>query len=361
MKTLAYVHTVSVLAFFAAGLSGCGQPKTSCGDGTSCSPSTPVITLTLSGPLPPAATVTACHLSACLTAELPSSSAGGAFTLSTRPVVSGAVSGGGQPVLAIDWYGITASTGDTFSVTVNDAAGRALATIAEIATYMSQFTGSGPCGQLCQTLVMTPFTPPQDAGSPPPPNPLVTCRPAAPCPPGWLKYEDTVCSPPGQTGASSCTSNGDNLCYLPCSNDAVCRTAGLTSCGSITFFHGSDAGSQVPVCTGTAQLPLCSADAGTDAGKGGTDAGGAASFFCFRSTTAPADAGDVSCTVGESYCLQSKDRTQSQVYSGSCRPFQTSARCSALKPTCDCVPESSYVNCTCYANAGVVTISCSQI
>jgi hypothetical protein len=138
---------------------------------------------------------------------------------------------------------------------------------------------------------------------------------------------------------------------------------GLTSCGSITFFHGSDAGTQVHVCNGTAQLPMCTApDAGTDGGPGtSADAGANASFFCFRSATAPADAGDVACTVGETYCLLSKDRNMNQTYGGSCSTFKTVPTCSTLKPTCSCVAESSYVNCTCRENGGAVVVSCAQI
>jgi len=364
MKLLAYASAVFVLAVFMAAASGCDQTKVSCG-GTSCSPPVVGVTLSLPGPVPAAATVTACHLSACVTVELPAASSYTNFTLSSQPLVVGGLSGSVKPQLDIEWLNSGPANGDTYSVTVKDAAGGVFGQIAETATYVSQ-SQPGPCGQVCQTIVMTPTVASQDAGNPghDAGNPLISCRPDAPCPTGWLQYTDTVCSPPPPTGGSSCGPHGDNLCYLPCSADTDCRAAGLTSCGSITFFHGSDAGTQVHVCNGTAQLPMCTApDAGTDGGRDtGHDAGGNASFFCFRSATAPADAGDVACTVGQSYCLLSKDRTLGQTYGGNCAAFQTSSKCSTLKPTCDCVPESAYVNCTCSANAsGAVTVSCAQI
>jgi hypothetical protein len=362
MKPLAHRCGISVLAvvpvILGAGTSGCTQSKIICGDGAPCeSPGPARVTLTLAGPPPAGATVTACHLSACLTAQLPAGPTSGAgFRLSAQANVYGGVSGGPQPQVDISWLESTAN-GDTFSVTVKDAAGGTLATISETATYVSQTVGGGSCFAVCPTLVMTPVVP-RDAGTDAAPPPM-TCRPAAPCPAGWLAYTDTICSPPTPSGAEPCTPHGDNLCYLPCSSDVDCRKAGFTSCGSLTFFHGSDVGSQVPVCNGTAQLPVCTAaDAGTDAGP---DAGESASFFCYRSPAAGADAGDVACTVGQTYCLLSKDKTQTQIYGGSCPSFKTSSKCSTVKPTCDCVPESSYVNCTCSAHDGIVTVSCAQI
>jgi hypothetical protein len=93
------------------------------------------------------------------------------------------------------------------------------------------------------------------------------CRPVAPCPSGWIPYNDTVCSPPIPDGGIHCSSNGDGLCYLACSTSTDCRAMGLNSCGSITFFHNNDYGTQVAVCDGTAQLPACSTpDAGSDDG-----------------------------------------------------------------------------------------------
>jgi hypothetical protein len=291
---------------------------------------------------------------------LPAVNASTTFSVSSQPYVVGGLSGGDQPQLTIEWLDGSAASGDVYAVTVRDASGSSVAEIAEIATYMSQGQG-GPCGQLCQTIVMTPVVPPQDAGSSP--KPLSLCRPAAPCPTGWLQYTDSICSPPSQTGPVPCTPSGDNLCYLPCSSDVDCRTAGLTSCGSITFFHGSDYGTQVHVCNGTTQIPTCGApDASTDSGRdAGQDTGVNASFLCFLSATAPADAGDVACTAGQSYCLLSENKTLTQTYGGRCRAFQTSSTCSTLKPTCDCAPEASYVNCTCSESGGAVTVSCAQI
>jgi hypothetical protein len=93
------------------------------------------------------------------------------------------------------------------------------------------------------------------------------CRPVAPCPSGWIPYNDTACSPPIPDGGIHCSSNGDGLCYLACSTSTDCRAMGLNSCGSITFFHNNDYGTQVAVCDGTAQLPACSTpDAGSDDG-----------------------------------------------------------------------------------------------
>ncbi|HEY6476066.1 MAG TPA: hypothetical protein VI456_05750 [Polyangia bacterium] len=72
------------------------------------------------------------------------------------------------------------------------------------------------------------------------------------------------------SATSSCEPEGDNLCYLRCNTDADCTAVGLASCGSITFFNGSDAGHPVSVCNGTWQLPACTIpDAGND-GAGAT-------------------------------------------------------------------------------------------
>lgn len=108
----------------------------------------------------------------------------------------------------------------------------------------------------------------------------VSCRPAAPCPSGWLQYSDYSCSPPDPSGRSSCSSEGDGLCYLRCGTDADCQAVGLVSCGSIVFFNGSDAGHPVSVCNGTRQLPACSGDAtgtgGQTTGSGGQGGSGSA-------------------------------------------------------------------------------------
>ena len=353
MKALACLYRGSLLALFAAGVPGCTHTRVECG-GTSCPSLIARVALTLPGPVPSGAKVIACHLSACTTAELPAT-ASGTFSVSSQPDVVGGLSGGTQPQLTVQWLDAAPASGDTYSVTVKDPSGTTLAQAEETATYMSQIQG-GSCGPPCQTIVMTPSVPSQ-----------ITCRPAAPCPTDWLPYADRACSPPNPNDPSPCSNNGDNLCYLPCSSDLDCRAAGLTSCGSITFFHGSDVGTQVHVCNGTAQLPMCAApDAGTDGGRqpgtdGGRDAGGGASFFCFRSATAPADGGDVACTVGESYCVLSKDKTMTQTYAGGCATFKASPTCSTLKPTCDCVPESSYVNCTCGGTGGAIVVTCAQI
>lgn len=102
--------------------------------------------------------------------------------------------------------------------------------------------------------------------------PALTCRPAATsCPSGWLLHVDTVCSPPDIGQGPGCSSVGDDICYKLCDTDADCRAAGLASCGStLTVFHGSDVGTSVRVCSGTAALPECAgaADSGTGGGGG---------------------------------------------------------------------------------------------
>jgi hypothetical protein len=92
------------------------------------------------------------------------------------------------------------------------------------------------------------------------------CRPAAPCPSGWYRYSDTVCSPPSLGSGPGCGSNGDGLCYEPCDPATGCSDARFPVCGAIIVFYGSDAGRQKNVCVSKEPVPACPSGTG---GAGG--------------------------------------------------------------------------------------------
>lgn len=87
----------------------------------------------------------------------------------------------------------------------------------------------------------------------------VVCRPAAPCPTGWYEDSDNSCSPPFSGTPPPCQPQGDGLCYLRCYTDDDCQAVGLSTCGVIYVFGGSDVGRPMSVCDGTKQLPQCPA------------------------------------------------------------------------------------------------------
>jgi len=92
------------------------------------------------------------------------------------------------------------------------------------------------------------------------------CRPAPPCPTGWFQYSDSACSPPALGSGPGCSSNGDGLCYKTCNSDDDCRGVGFSTCGSLTFYQGTDEGRQRPACIApppSSAPPLC-ADAAVD-------------------------------------------------------------------------------------------------
>jgi hypothetical protein len=97
------------------------------------------------------------------------------------------------------------------------------------------------------------------------------CRPEDPClyVGDWFLYDDMVCSPPASLDAGpSCHPYGDGQCHLSCTTDADCQVVGLTTCGTITRFHGGDLGVSEGACEGTEAFPSCSTftDAGAPAG-----------------------------------------------------------------------------------------------
>jgi hypothetical protein len=80
------------------------------------------------------------------------------------------------------------------------------------------------------------------------------CRPAPTCPEGWIVYDDAMCP---LAKVITCVKNGDGLCYEPCKTDSDCKSAVFPKCGSITFFHHSDAGGPVSVCVSIETVPAC--------------------------------------------------------------------------------------------------------
>ncbi|HEY8925553.1 MAG TPA: hypothetical protein VIU64_14300, partial [Polyangia bacterium] len=86
-------------------------------------------------------------------------------------------------------------------------------------------------------------------------------------------------------------------------------------------------------------------DAGTSDGSP-NDAGNpydlGATFTCTGSSSAE------SCVVGEGYC-----------YLGGCKKLPDACR---AQPTCGCVPEGRYVNCSCSNDRGAVDVShCDKV
>lgn len=104
-------------------------------------------------------------------------------------------------------------------------------------------------------------------------TPAGTCRLAAPCPPDWLQFTDSSCSPPIVSIGPGCTSNGDGLCYRRCFDGVDCIDRGFPVCGSITVYGGSDVGRPVSVCLSRDPVPACQGPG--DAGPDGQDAASA--------------------------------------------------------------------------------------
>ncbi|MFL5308446.1 MAG: hypothetical protein ACJ8F1_24760 [Polyangia bacterium] len=258
--------TIWVVVPLATMLSGCPADETC--DAVACGPVATVL-VSLPASVAPGTQVTACHAFTCVSGQLPApTQLDRTWTLSTDPIITATLSSGPAPSLQVQWWATpNAADGDGYTVTVSDPAGNAVASFAATATYMSGVRGP-PCQANCHTatLTQTPVTEDAgadaghdagtdgggDAGRAP-----VTCRPDAACPSGWFPYDDTLCSPPDQSGKKSCERVGDQLCHLACKTDADCQAVGLPGCGTLTFFSGSDAGHQVPACTGTAALPAC--------------------------------------------------------------------------------------------------------
>lgn len=151
---------------------------------------------------------------------------------------------------------------------------------------------------------------------------------------------------------------------------SVLALSAVVACSSSTLGGGGTGGS-----TGTGGfggtgtggvIDGGSAGSGGTAGAGGHGgAGGAASFPCGAPGTSTGSGGGdggvavppVTCVVGQSYCEVS--RLHDGTSAGQCQPIPAS--CGATV-TCGCLPQSSYVNCTCQDyGGGLVNLSCDQI
>ncbi len=270
MNARGRLATIWVVVPLAAILSGCPDDEPC--DAVACGPVAAVL-VPLPASVAPGTQVTACRGFTCVSGQLPApTQLGTTWTLSTNPTITATLSSGPAPSLQVQWWATpNAADGDRYTVTVSDPGGTAVASFAAIATYMSD-AGGGACGVTCQTATLTQAPVTEDAGTAGGEDagvdgghdagrPAVTCRPDAACPSGWFRYDDTLCSPPDQSGKESCERVGDQLCHLTCKTDADCQAVGLPACGTLTFFSGSDAGRQVPACTGTTALPACMAPA----------------------------------------------------------------------------------------------------
>lgn len=85
-------------------------------------------------------------------------------------------------------------------------------------------------------------------------GPPLLCRPAPPCPSGWnYVYDDSICG----YGSTTCSHNGDGLCYRECKTDSDCVDPGFGKCGSISVFGGSDYAPGKGVCVSTSPVKKC--------------------------------------------------------------------------------------------------------
>jgi hypothetical protein len=113
------------------------------------------------------------------------------------------------------------------------------------------------------------------AGGTTAPRSGAACRLQPPCPSGWLEWTDSMCSPPYLGSGPTCGTNGDGLCYQPCTTASDCDDPLFPNCGSITVFAGSDQGQSKSVCVSVDVVPACpsSSDASAGTGGGGGSAG----------------------------------------------------------------------------------------
>ena len=80
-----------------------------------------------------------------------------------------------------------------------------------------------------------------------------------------------MCSAPNPGSAPVCRSNGDGLCYQPCSTSSDCRDSLFPDCTSVFVYGGSDYFKTKYVCTAKDALLTCPSGVG---GTGGYPNGG---------------------------------------------------------------------------------------
>ena len=120
---------------------------------------------------------------------------------------------------------------------------------------------------------------------------------------------------------------------------AVTASGGAGGSGGIGDSGGVGSGG-MSSCGGTM------GSGGTVASSGGTGAVDAAGQFDFGASYSCGWCNE-QCVVGETYC-----------YQGGCKPLPATCK---SHPSCDCVPEGGYVNCSCSGVVGRVVINCQKI
>jgi hypothetical protein len=157
--------------------------------------------------------------------------------------------------------------------------------------------------------------------------------------------------------------------------------AGLVGCGSGGHGGGPGAGGDAGTATGGAAAgPGGVGGEGTTVGSGGAGIGGAggsdagSSYLCegsYASTgsgsggsggaggASPQPGTSATCVIGQTYCIRQGPHPDfSGPITGGCEALAPSCQ---PNPSCACVAESKYVNCTCGETNGKITVNCQAI